>query len=187
AVDRARPGDHPVHTRTHLFRRLTARASIPEDLPARRGLVDLLGRQSLVLAIVPLDQVGVDHGLIAEASQLAGLSCPLHRTAENELERIPGEYRPHPLCKSPAVVGQRDVRHACVLPGKAPRRLPVPDREHIHVRLRHGQTLSASVERTPAEAASCPHRQPVISGISSPYRAMTSLWSMSLSRIACLA
>ena len=31
-----------------------------------------------------------------------------------------------------------------------------------------GQTLSASVERTAAEAASCPHLQPVISGMSSP-------------------
>src|SRR5262249_54788704 len=130
------------------------------------------------------DQVGVDHGLIAEASQLAGLSCPLHRTAENELERIPGEYRPHPLCKSPAVVGQRDVRHA---PGKAPRRLPVPGREHIHVPLRQGRTLAAFVARPRAEAAPCPHPQPVISGISSPSRAMNSLWSMSLSRIACLA
>src|SRR5262245_3150509 len=186
-VDRARPGDHPVDTRTHLFRRLTARASIPEDQPIRRNLTDLLGRQSLELAVVPLDQVGVDHCFIAEAGQLAGLSCPLHRTAENELKPIPGEYRPHPLRKPAAVVGQRNVRRPCVLPGKAPRRLPVPDREHIHVRLRRGQTLSASVERTPAEAASCPHLQPVISGISSPYRQMNSLWSMSLSRIACLA
>jgi hypothetical protein len=179
--------DHPVHTRTHLFRRLAARASIPEDQPARRNLTDLLRRQSLVLTVVPLDQVGVDHCLIAEAGQLAGLSCPLHRAADNKPKRIPGEYRPHLLCKPTAVVGQRNVRRPCVLPGKAPRRLPVPDREHIHVRPRQGQTLSASVERTPAEAASCPHRQPVISGISSPYRAMNSLWSMSLSRIACLA
>src|SRR5262249_37479738 len=137
--------------------------------------------------IIPFDQVGVDDGHIAEAGQLAGLSGPLHRAAENELERIPGEYRPHPLRKPTAVVGQRDVRRPRVLPGKAPRRLPVPDREHIHVRLRQGQTLSASVERTAAEAASCPHLQPVISGMSSPYRAMNSLWSMSLSRIVCLA
>jgi hypothetical protein len=183
----ARPGDHPVHTGTHLFRRLTARASIPEGQRVRRNLVDLVRRQSFVLAVVPLDQVGVDHCLIAEAGQLAGLSCSLHRAAQNEPKRIPGEYRPHPLCKPTAVVGQRDVRRPCVLPGKAPRRLTVPDREHIHVRLSHGQTLSASVERTPAEAASCPHLQPVISGISSPCRAMNSLWSMSLSRIACLA
>ena len=131
--------------------------------------------------------VEVDDGLIAEARQLAGLSCPLQRAAENELKRIPGEYRPHPLRKPAAVIGQRDVGRPCVLPGKAPRRLPVPDREHVHVLLRQSQTLSASVERTPAEAASCPHRQLVISGISSPYRAMNSLWSISLSRIACLA
>ena len=52
---------------------------------------------------------------------------------------------------------------------------------------RRAQTLSASVERTAAEAASCPHLHPVISGISSPYRVMNALWSMSLSRMACLA
>src|SRR5215831_1963342 len=37
------------------------------------------------------------------------------------------------------------------------------------------QTLSASVERTATDAVSCPHLQPVISGISSPYRAMNAL------------
>jgi len=39
---------------------------------------------SFVLTVVPLDQVGVDHCLIAESGQLAGLSCPLQRAAENE-------------------------------------------------------------------------------------------------------
>jgi len=51
----------------------------------------------------------------------------------------------------------------------------------------HGQMLSASVEPPPPDAASWPHFQPVISGMSSPCRAMNSLWSNSLSRIACLA
>jgi len=54
-------------------------------------------------------------------------------------------------------------------------------------KLTPGQMLSASVERTATDAASCPHLQPVISGISSPYRKMNVLWSISLSRIACLA
>ena len=76
--------------------------------------------------------------------------------------------RAHPLGKFASVVGQRDVRRAGMLAAEAPRRLPVSHREHVHVRLRQVQTLSASVERAPAEAASCPHRQPVISGISSP-------------------
>ena len=48
------------------------------------------------------------------------------------------------------------------------------------------QILSASVGRSPAKAASCPQRQRLISGISSPYRVMYCLCSMSLSRIACL-
>src|SRR5262245_25388374 len=82
AVDRARAGYHPVHPRPDLLWRLAARASIRENQPARGDLVDLLRRQSLVLAIVPFDQVGVDDSLIAEARQLAGLSRPPHRAAE---------------------------------------------------------------------------------------------------------
>ena len=49
------------------------------------------------------------------------------------------------------------------------------------------QMLSASVERRPPDTTSCPHAQPAISGMSSPCRAMYSLCSISLSRIACLA
>ena len=49
------------------------------------------------------------------------------------------------------------------------------------------RTLSASVEREPADDAACPHFQSVISGMSSPYRSMYSLCSISLSRIACFA
>ena len=119
------------------------------------------------------------------SSQVSRARCiGLQRT---QPKHISGKHRPHPLRKPAAVVGQRDVRRPSVLATEAPRRLPVPDREDVHVRLLERQTLSASVERTPAEAASCPHRQPVISGMSSPYRPMNSLWSMSLSRIACLA
>ena len=96
------------------------------------------------------------------------------------------ENPPHPLGeRRRRVVGQRNVRLPRMLTAKAPRRLPMPDREHVHVRLLD-QTLSASVEDR-ADAASCPHLQPAISGISSPYRPMYSLCSMSLPRISCLA
>ena len=186
-VDRARPGDHPIHPRAHLLRRLAARASIPEDQPVRRRLADLLGRQSLVLAVVPLDQVGLDDGRVAEARQLAGLPCPLQRADENERERLLGQHGPHPLGESTPVVGQRDVGRARVLPAQAPRGLPVPDRERRSRPPPPAQTLSASVEPTPPDAAACPHFQPVISGMSSPYRAMYSLCSISLLWIACLA
>ena len=64
-VGRAGPGYHPVHPRAHLLRRFAARASIPEDQPTRRALVDLLGRQSFLLPVVPLGQVWVDNGAAA--------------------------------------------------------------------------------------------------------------------------
>src|SRR5205814_8938020 len=112
---------------------------------------------------------------------------PLHRATEDERECLLGEHRPHSFGEPAPVVGQRNVGRSSVLPAKAPRRLAVSDREDIHIRLPRGQTLSASADRTLAVVASCPHRQPVISGMSSPYRAMYSLWSMSLSRIACFA
>src|SRR6516164_2421943 len=46
----------------------------------------------------------------------------------------------------------------------------LPHRSHsscdVRYRLHEHQTLSASVERMPTDAASCPHVQPVISGMS---------------------
>ena len=59
AVDRARAGDHTVHARTDLLRRLAAWSFIPKEQPTRRHAVDLPRRQSLVVAVVPFHQVGL--------------------------------------------------------------------------------------------------------------------------------
>src|SRR5689334_14735193 len=96
AVGRAGPGYHPIDPRTHLFRRLATRTPVPEDQPACSALVDLLWGQALVLAVIPLGEVGVDDGFSAEPGQSAGLTRPLHRAAEDEDERFFGEHRPHP-------------------------------------------------------------------------------------------
>src|SRR5262245_6996055 len=56
AIERARPGDHPVHAGTHVLRCLAARAPVAEEEPTRGHLLDLLGRQPLVLAVVPLSR-----------------------------------------------------------------------------------------------------------------------------------
>jgi hypothetical protein len=132
----ARAGYHPVHSRTNLFRRLATRAPIPEDQPARRHLVDLLGRQSLVLAVAPFDQVGVSDGSIAEACQLTSLSRPPHRAAENKAKWVGGENRPHPRRKPATVVSQRNVRLTGVPAIEAPRGLSMSNREHVHIALR---------------------------------------------------
>ncbi len=113
----------------------------------------------------------LDDGLPAEARALAGLSRPLQRADENELECLFGEHGPHLLGETAPVVCQREVCHARMLPAQTPCGLPMPYRKEIHDLSLPAQTLSASVERTPGDAA-CPQVQPVISGISSPYRAM---------------
>ena len=77
AFCRACSGNHPVRPRTHLLRRLPTRASIPEDQPTRRALVDLLGRQSFLLPVVPLHQVAIDHGRVGEPGKLTSLPGPL--------------------------------------------------------------------------------------------------------------
>ncbi len=74
AFDRAGSGYHPVRPRIDLLRSLAARASVPENQPARRRLMDLPGRQTLVCAIIPLDEVGFDNGRVAETRQFAGLA-----------------------------------------------------------------------------------------------------------------
>jgi hypothetical protein len=61
AAHGAGTGYHSVDAGTNLLGRLATWAAIPEDQPARRDLVDLLGRQCLVVAVVPFDEVGVDN------------------------------------------------------------------------------------------------------------------------------
>ena len=133
---RPQPAYHSIDACTNLFRCLATRASMAEDEPARRDLVDLLGRQSLVLAVVPFNEVRVDNRLVPETRQLAGFSCALHRTAQNELKPSLSENRSHPLRMPAAIVGQRDVCRPGVLPGEAPYCFAVSDREHLHVGLR---------------------------------------------------
>jgi hypothetical protein len=93
ALDGARPGDHPIGSRTDLLRRFTARASIPEDEPARCLFVDLRGRQPLVLPVIPLDEVGIDDGRSArpDGSQV---SAPLQRAREARANASRARRRP---------------------------------------------------------------------------------------------
>src|SRR5580692_2584634 len=151
AIGTPRSRNHPIHPGTHLLWRLTARASIPKDQPARRHRMDLLRRQSLILAVIPLGEVGMDDGHIAEPRQCAGLARPLHRADEYERERLFGEHRSHLFSKPPPVVGQGDVSRAGVLPAEAPRGFPMPDRKDVHPRL-------LTVRRCPPQSNAPPRR-----------------------------
>jgi len=110
---------------TYLLRRFAARTSILENQPAWRLLMDLLGRQPFILAVVPLGKIGIDDGGVAETRQLAGLPCSLHRTDEDARTppwRAPGaafrradaryRSRAYPLCPYADRSGSTPSRHA---------------------------------------------------------------------------
>src|SRR5262252_5245788 len=92
-LSRARSGDDPIRSDTHLLRRLTARTAVAKNQPARPGLVDLCRGQPLIFAVIPLGQVGVVDGLVAEARQFASLTRALHGAAEDERKYLSGEHR----------------------------------------------------------------------------------------------
>ena len=106
--------------------------------------MDLLGRYSLIFAVVPLGEIVVNDRDGAETRQLARLTRALHRAAEDEREVLFGKHRPKFLGEPAPILRQRDIRGPRVLAAEAPRGLSMSDREHVHARPPEAQTLSAS-------------------------------------------
>jgi hypothetical protein len=127
--------DHPIGSLADLLRRFAPRTSIPEKQPAGHSLLDLLRRQSFILAIVPFEQIGIDRCIVDKPCQLEGFPCPSQRTDEHKRKSLLGEDRLKPLGKMPPIIGQRDVRPARMLAAETPGRLPMSDRKDLHLAL----------------------------------------------------
>ena len=87
--------------------------------------MDLLARQPLTLAVIPLDEIRVDNCSIREAGDLAGLSRPLQRADEHRGEAETGEPGEERRSLRPTLLGQRQVRASGVSFLAAPRGLAV--------------------------------------------------------------
>ena len=84
-IGRAKAGDDAIGARAHIGWLLAVRAPVAKQEPARALAKDFAALASLVVAIVPFDQVGVDLGGVAEASERARAGRPLQwleRTGE---------------------------------------------------------------------------------------------------------
>src|SRR5947209_1231427 len=86
AVGLPQPRHDAVGAGGDLRDRLAAGAAGAEELPAGPVLTDLLRRAPLAVAVVPLDEVGIDAGGAAEAGQLARPPGPLQGTGEDLAE-----------------------------------------------------------------------------------------------------
>jgi hypothetical protein len=107
ALDRAHAANHTVSPRSNLGWRFPSGTTVAEQLPARALGMDLPSAQTLVFAVVPFDQVAIDFGLGAEASQLAGPGGALQRTCKYPGEMPEPELFAEPTGVALAAVGER--------------------------------------------------------------------------------
>src|SRR5271156_6149485 len=107
ALDRTHAVNHTVGARSNLGGRFPTGATVAEQLPARTLGMDLRGAQTLVFAVIPFDQVMIDIGLIAEASQLAGPRRALRRTGKYPGETPHAERFPELAGVALAALGER--------------------------------------------------------------------------------
>jgi hypothetical protein len=77
AIQCAYSAHHTIGARAYLIQRLPFRTTIAEQFPLWTGLPNLTGSQTLVFAVVPLDQIGIDLGRSAETGQFASARGPL--------------------------------------------------------------------------------------------------------------
>jgi hypothetical protein len=86
ALDDAHMLHHPIGTRANLAWRFPSRAAIAKQLPIRALVVDVSRKTTLVLPIVPSEQVPVDFSHSSEAGQLARSDGTLQRTGKHPSE-----------------------------------------------------------------------------------------------------
>src|SRR5208283_1351114 len=157
APDGAQPLDDAVGPRADLFRRFSPGAAVAEQLPVRALGVNVRGAEAFILAVIPLDQVGIDFGRGAKAGQFAGADRALQGTGEHlgkaEAAQPPAKGASIPF----AALGQWQIGPAGVLPREAPGSFAVPRQVDSRKQLAHAGPFARNG-----------HCQFVISGVSTP-------------------
>jgi hypothetical protein len=87
ALQQSQSRDDAIGAVGHLFRRFAAGASVSKEIPVWTRLADVHGESSLVVAIVPFGQIGIDFGVSAQPGQLARAYDALAGTHLNASER----------------------------------------------------------------------------------------------------
>src|SRR5579871_931536 len=94
AVDGAQPGNHPVRPRRDVAGTFAARAAVAKQPPARPFLANFHTPTSLVVAVVPLEEVGIRLRDRPEAGKFAGSHRPARGAREDADEATPRQAGP---------------------------------------------------------------------------------------------
>src|SRR5215467_3079624 len=128
SVDGAHLCHHSVSAGPDLRGGLAAGAAVAEEVPVRALGVDVLAGAALVAPVVPLEQIRVDLGQIAEAGPLAGVGRALKRAGEDPGELASLETTAQRVGLALTCLGQGQIGQARVLAGQGPGRLTVPSK-----------------------------------------------------------
>ena len=120
-------GDEAIGAAGDILGCFTARTAVSKNVPARTLPFDVGGASALVLAIVPLGEVGLGNGVWPKTGKLAGSPGALARAGQHMSERDALKPRREATCGVFALGGQGNVGAACVLAGERPFGLAVPD------------------------------------------------------------
>ena len=83
----------PIRPGADLLRALPAGATVSEQQPPWRFFMDLFRRQPFVFAVIPLHQITIDFGALAETCQIARLAGALKRARQDQCEVELGQDR----------------------------------------------------------------------------------------------
>src|SRR5258708_32105187 len=90
AVDGAHAAHNTIRARSNLIRRFSAGTAVAKQLPVGMLRTNHQRSETFELAVVPLDQIGIDFGCGPEAGQFAGASGALQGTREDLCESQSG-------------------------------------------------------------------------------------------------
>ena len=149
------PGQYAVSPRAHLVRRFTAWATVAEQLPLRPRSKDLVCAETLVLTVVPFDQIAIDFGYGPEPGQL---TCP-YRALQWARKHLPEIQSSQSFSQRAGVLlaalRQWKIGKPRMLPRQAPSGLAVPGQVNNRKLVADGSVLVGS-----ALAASANRVQP---------------------------
>ena len=109
-------GNNPVRTGSDLFWAFTARAAVAEQVPVRAFRADICTPASFVLAVIPLDQIGVDLRHRAIPCKFASVLRTLQRACKHPRETQPAQALAEPPGSLLAPFRQGKVSEPSVLP-----------------------------------------------------------------------
>ena len=138
AVDRPCPLDHAIDARRNRADELTAGRALGPDRPVRSVGPDLERRPALVVAVVPLDEVGIDPDAVGEPGKSRRVQRPRERARDDRGECMAGQPRCQVERLLAADRGERDVGQAGVATRTCPFGLAMPDQPNRGTGRRRG-------------------------------------------------